>query len=310
MIKSQVFLNNKQQPIKTQRIIILCDSCGNEWDSYYYNYLKGLENYNKDLCRSCKQKYQIKIGIRSKDQYIKAGNGYKNKYEGKKIEDIIGKERGIKKRKDKSEQMKGSKNPMYGKNYQTYGIRKWVNEIQKGNSYETIYGQEKSNNIKENLSNHFKGKKNPMYGKPSPIGSGNGWSGWYKGWYFRSLTELSFMINVIERFNFKWKSAENKKYKIKYLDYDSKERNYYPDFILNDKYLVEIKPKSLHTSDKNIRKKEAAIIFCNQNNLKYKLLDSIKKLTFLEIDKLLSNNDIKFIERYNEKFISLKLKKI
>ena len=34
-----------------------------------------------------------------------------------------------------------------------------------------------------------------MYGRFSPRGSGNGWSGWYKEWYFRSLLELSYMIN-------------------------------------------------------------------------------------------------------------------
>jgi len=51
-----------------------------------------------------------------------------------------------------------------------------------------------------------------MYGKPAPIGSGNGWSGWYKGWYFRSLLELSFMINVIERFKMSWQNAETKKH--------------------------------------------------------------------------------------------------
>ena len=82
-----------------------------------------------------------------------------------------------------------------------------------------------------------------MYGKPAPIGSGNGWSGWYKGWYFRSLLELSFMINVIERFNMPWISAENQTYKISYVDTNLKQRNYYADFIIDNKYIVECKPK-------------------------------------------------------------------
>jgi hypothetical protein len=41
-----------------------------------------------------------------------------------------------------------------------------------------------------------------MYGKPSPNGSGN-------GWYFISLHELSYMVNVIERFKLKWNSGAN-----------------------------------------------------------------------------------------------------
>jgi hypothetical protein len=36
-----------------------------------------------------------------------------------------------------------------------------------------------------------------MYGKPSPQGSGNGWSGWYKGKYFRSIMELSFIVEYL-----------------------------------------------------------------------------------------------------------------
>ena len=46
------------------------------------------------------------------------------------------------------------------------------------------------------ISNASKGKNNPMYGKPSPQGSGNGWSGWYKGIYFRSLLYSSFMSSI------------------------------------------------------------------------------------------------------------------
>ncbi|MBR4316812.1 MAG: hypothetical protein IKP65_07630 [Alphaproteobacteria bacterium] len=41
--------------------------------------------------------------------------------------------------------------------------------------------------LKKKYSEKSKGKNNPMYGKPAPKGSGNGVSGWYKGWFFRSL---------------------------------------------------------------------------------------------------------------------------
>ena len=81
-----------------------------------------------------------------------------------------------------------------------------------------------------------------MYGKPSPQGSGNGWSGWYKGWYFRSLLELSYMILVIERFNISWSNGE--KIKITYKNFSGINRNYFPDFLLNNKYIIEIKPKN------------------------------------------------------------------
>lgn len=148
-----------------------------------------------------------------------------------------------------------------------------------------------------------------MYGKPSPMGSGNGWSGWYNNWYFRSLKELSYMVNVIERFNLKWENGEKSKYKIEYIDYKGNMRTYRPDFLIEDKYLVEIKPKKLWNS-KNIKiKKEFAINFCNERNLKYKLI-SPKMLTFNEINLLVEQTKVKFLDRYKKKFEEWKIKKL
>lgn len=66
--------------------------------------------------------------------------------------------------------------------------------------------------------------------------------------------------------------------------------------------MIEVKPKHLFNTFINNRKKESAIIFCNQNNLKYKLLEPIRNLTFQEIKKLVDENQIKFIDRYKEKW--------
>ena len=57
------------------------------------------------------------------------------------------------------------------------------------------------------------------------------------------------MINVVERFNFEWECGE-RYCKIPYT-LDNKQRNYFPDMLLNKKYLVEIKPKSLMNSKIN-----------------------------------------------------------
>jgi hypothetical protein len=140
-----------------------------------------------------------------------------------------------------------------------------------------------------------------MFGKPSPTGSGNGWSGWYKGWYFRSLRELTYMIKIIERFNLKWVSGESKKYKIKYQDFKGNDRNYFPDFIINNKYVVECKPKKLWGSDNVIRKTKAALNYCELNGLKYKKID-IGILTDNEIKNLYIKGEIKFLPKYEEKF--------
>lgn len=155
---------------------------------------------------------------------------------------------------------------------------------------------------RKKMSEKSSGKGNPMYGKPSPLGSGNGWSGWYKGWYFRSLHELSYMVNIIERFVFRWESGELKKYKIEYIDWDGKKRNYFPDFVLNNKYMIECKPKRLHNSVSVQCKAEAAKEFCKQNNLIFKLTDP-HKISEEKMIELYMSGDIVFIERYEKKFI-------
>lgn len=149
-------------------------------------------------------------------------------------------------------------------------------------------------------SQALSGNKNPMFGKPSPQGSGNGWSGWYKGWFFRSIRELSYVILVLEKNDLKWE-VPDKKFRIQYIDYDGKIRNYFPDFIVCDKIIVEIKPKKLHNSPKVLAKKIAAIKFCEENGFKYEIIDP----PMLAIEKMIdlyTNKDVKFLEKYDLKF--------
>jgi len=193
----------------------------------------------------------------------------------------------------------GKNNAMYGKN--VYDI--WVEK----------YGQEKANekmsNFRKKQSASSSGKNNPMYGKPSPQGSGNGWSGWYKGWYFRSLKELSYMISVIEKNGWTWRSAETKDLSIKYIDYKGDDRTYRADFLINDFMLVEIKPKKLMESPSNKIKKDAAIKFCREKGYRYFLVD----IKLLDIDKLIelyTSGMIRFISKYKTKMENIICKQI
>ena len=206
--------------------------------------------------------------------------------------------------KKMSEKVKGENNPMYGKKGELNPFfGKTHTEESKIKMRDAVrdYSVYKTDEFRQKMSNVTTGENNPMYGKPSPNGSGNGWSGWYKGWFFRSIKELTYIVNVIERFNLTWESAENKNYMIEYFDYKGLKRNYFPDFIINKKYLVEIKPKKLFKSDLVIRKQEAALNFCKKNGLKYKLR-SINNLTNKELIDLYLNGEIIFTERYDKKF--------
>ena len=166
---------------------------------------------------------------------------------------------------------------------------------------------EKLLSFKRKQSENNKGENNPMYGKPSPVGSGNGWSGWYKGWYFRSLLELSYMIFVIERFNLNWECGEKKKNKIEYY-IDGGKRNYFPDFIINNKYVVECKPRSLWASEINKSKFYYAKRYCSENNKIFKVVDCVK-IKPTELIVVYNKGELRFTDLYEEK-INMMIRKL
>lgn len=293
MILSKI--NSKEK--NSQKIRVKCEKCGKESVISLYQQQISLKFYKEDLCRGCKQHFQVLYGIRGK-QYINAGNASSKKMKGKTYEELYDLKKANEIKNNQSLNNTGQKNGNYGGTW--HGVNPGTS--QKGKTFEQIYGKEKSKKIKEKISKANSGHNNPMYGKPSPQGSGNGWSGWYKGWYFRSLKELSYMIYVIEKHKFPWKTAESKEYQIEYIDWKGTKRSYFPDFIIEEKYLVEIKPKSLWNSDTVKRKKEAAILFCNKNDFKYKLTESPKQITHKEIEKLINEGLIIFTKQYQQKW--------
>jgi hypothetical protein len=139
-----------------------------------------------------------------------------------------------------------------------------------------------------------------MYGKPSPQGSGNGWANWYKGFHFRSLRELQFYISEIDEKGIIFESAQKKSFRIAYKNYEGMDRTYQPDFLINGKILIEIKPKKLWNTLSVKLKKEAAEKFCKENNLEYKLVDVEPDAKLLKQKYL--NGEIKFVEKYKERF--------
>ena len=232
----------------------------------------------------------------------------------------------------KTEKYKGVNNPFYGKHH-TEEMKQYYKKIHKGKRYSIDtefkighdinngksmyyywnkkYGKdvadEKLEIFKNKISKSMSGVNNPMYGKKSPIGSGNGWSGWYNGWYFRSLIELSYMIYVIERFNIKWESGEEDIYKIPYV-YENNIKNYYSDFILDKKYIVECKPKNLWNTKLNKEKFKYAKLFAKNNNMKFKLVDC-DKIKMDELITLYNSGKIKLIEKYDKRIKNIINKK-
>lgn len=154
---------------------------------------------------------------------------------------------------------------------------------------------EYSNKVSKNMS----GTNNPMFGKPSPNGSGNGWKGWYKKWFFRSLRELSYALYLDEK-NILWESGE--RIVIPYTQHNGNKGTYRPDFFIIPSKIVEIKPKRLHNSPKIIAKTKSAIEFCKTNNMTFEIIDF--PINSDKIKELYLNKLIQFQPKYETKFRS------
>ena len=255
-----------------------CEICGSIFNRMYRNAIIDT------TCGKCKSSKII--------------TDYNKNQKGKVLEERYGKE--------KAEQVK---NKIAASLKEGYKIGKYKNYISqsfiergracKGKTIEELYGKEKAEEIKKKISKRSSGSNNPMFGKPSPQGSGNGWSGWYKGFFFRSLLELSFLVksNISE--------IENAEYiKIKYIDENGKERNYLPDYLKNKKSLIEIKPKKLSNSVRNKLKFQAAKKYAENNNLDFLILteENVGRLKQKEIKILHDSGEIKFTDRYEQKY--------
>lgn len=186
---------------------------------------------------------------------------------------------------------RGKNNGMYGRS--VYQL--WIGK----------YGSDEANRrmteLREKRFKNATGCKNSMYGKATPQGSGNGWSGWYKGWYFRSLHELSYMINYIEKNGLKWRSGETRDLDIHYKHWNGSERTYRADFLIEEKYLVEVKPSRLKSCRLVELKRQAAEKFCTERGYKYRM-ETANKITDKQFLELHNDGTIKFIPRYEVLF--------
>jgi primosomal replication protein N len=269
----------------------ICPQCGSKIE-YRNKYRKTYSEKHKKVCAKCAYNMRVaKYGntLEKIHREIKEGkrvNGFLNK---KHSEETRKKMKCKKKdmlvfqtpeyKEKMSKLTSGENNPMFGK--RVFDI--WVEK----------YGIEEANKReierKNKISIKTNGKNNPMYNKETPLKSGNGIHGWYKNFYFRSLHELKFIL-ICERFKLKIISAE--KIRIKYLSYTGNERTYSPDYIVDNKYLIEIKPKKLHNTPLNSLKFRSAIEYCKEKYLKFKVLD-FGIIFQNELDRLILNNIVK-----------------
>jgi len=278
-----------------------CPSCNKKLEySSYHSFWTA--NKNKSPCRTCSSiefnnKTHIKKAFMQRfSNNTGAKNGFWNHKHSeitkKKIADSrTGKKATKQTRQKLSIATSGKNNPMFNRSVYDLWVEKYG--IDGANQRHQAYIRKQSENMV--------GENNPMFGKPSPQGSGNGWSGWYKGWFFRSLKELSYMINVIEKEGLEWQTAEAKKYAIPYIDCKGQKRTYYADFIISNQIIIEIKPKKLISSKAIQTKIKAAEQFAKANGMQYSILEP-PRITDSQITELYESRTLVFTKRYEEKY--------
>lgn len=264
-----------------------CPNCGKE---VFFSCRKSCKKSVKEnnFCPSCRCLKRDPICYEKTSQALK-GRPKSKEHKQKLREANLGKKASQATRDKISNRVKGSGNPMYGKNVYDVWVKKYGKEI----------ADEKQQKINIIRSQNALGKNNSMYGKPSPHGSGNGWSGWYKEQYFRSLKELSYMKYLNDN-NIEFRTAETNEFSVKYFD-GGQERTYFPDFYLieTDK-IVEIKPVRCKKFIKNKVKELAAkekygdryLVLCEED---------FPQLNDEQIKQMYENKDIIFIDKYKQK---------
>lgn len=261
------------------RICPKCSSTITHKDKWSYIYAC---SENK-ICKTCQAREQSEL-----NRVRFCGNG--NPFYGKKHSKET-----IKKLKNQDiSHCLGERNIM-----KTPKMRKYFSDLYSG-AGNPRYGKPVLDETRKKLSKANTGKNNPMYGKPSPNGSGNGWASWYKGMHFRSLRELQYYITEIEPNKILCENGQQRRFRCEYKKYDGTERTYHPDFFVDGKYLIEVKPKALWNTPLIQLKAKAAKKLCRKMGWEYKLIDIQPDSSILK-DKYL-NGEIKFVEKYKERF--------
>ena len=135
-----------------------------------------------------------------------------------------------------------------------------------------LWEEERSKYLRR-MSESNSGKRNGMYGKSAPINSGYGYSGHYKSYYFRSLYEY-FYMKMCEDTNihFVCNDVSVKEFPNKIVIPIGDSRNYIPDFIEEDRVIVEIKNSFSYNKYFVKDKLPYLIRYCSDYGYSYKVL--------------------------------------
>lgn len=290
-IISNLKRNKKGSLITKQRIKVKCSSCSKVVNTDYYSHKKYMSKKPENSLYECHHCILSKrMTLRNKANA------------GKTLEELYGPE--------KAKQMRQHQSNLSKSNPSRYQKVNEFNKNRAGKTYIEIYGRDRAEEIYKSFKEGRKkvkafsrrfGPDNPQFGKPAAESSGRGWKGHYKGHFFRSIMELSFIVNYLNANNIAWESGEQKKHMIPYTSMDNRNRNYFPDFI-TEKQIIEIKPTRLLNFQNNVNKREAAIEFAKQMNKEFKIYTEkdFRILSKIEIYDLEQAGEVIFTTKGNK----------
>jgi hypothetical protein len=219
-----------------------CQECGSESDSRLAKMI-GREFFSLEpICSSCINKV-----VRNTDECQKRNSEAQ----------LISQNRPEVKKKNREAQLKRFEGPEVIKKHSESGKKKW-----------------KDPEYREKMEKIAREKwKDPEYARKVIQNSKNGGlKGFYKSLYYDSGYELAWLM-ILESENKLCNIIRANTYII-YKNTKGKSSHYYPDFILDNKYLIEVKGYGPWADIDNISKKnEAAKIWCKSNGMRYRLVE-------------------------------------
>jgi hypothetical protein len=177
----------------------------------------------------------------------------------------------------------------YGKDIGECKYSEYISKQKNSHSYDQMvrkHGVERVKNMSASKAN--KGDKNGMFGKPSPINSGRGMCGYYKGNYFRSSLEYYYMKHLESQSkSYLCNDTAERSNPLRVVIPIGDGRNYIPDFIV-DSMVVEIKAKWRLNAPDVLEKKKVAEEWCSRNGYTYHIVTEDD----IHINKNIMNEDI------------------
>lgn len=181
-----------------------------------------------------------------------------------------------------SEATKGEKNPMHGRHDHVHGLKRYAKE-KTGKTLEEVHGIELAQKLRESRSLHAKGEHNPAYGKVY-VNGGKSVKGYYKGRFFRSLLEYSFMKHLELTGISLHDDVDYENFVIPFV-FENRQRTYRPDFHVKSQGIVyEVKPAYVVNRPGKLQssKWNAAHEFLSMRELKFVVVSEcdFKKIDF------------------------------